>query len=130
MRTVSLEIIGGEQVSEALAHAARAARLGEDRDLHAHLFRLYQSLSTALEDASSVDDDARCDALTTQQGAIIDAAARLRAATLPALAYKLALWRWDNEDLGNAAEVTRGERAALSALEDLCRLSGTESILP
>ena len=131
MSTTGLDVIeGSERLTGVVAKALHAARHGGGDDLHAHLYQLYQSLSDALADAAGAEDDARCDALTEQQGAIIDAAARLPADTLPALAYKMALWRWDNEDLGDEREVTRGERVALAALADVCRLSGNEHILP
>ena len=109
--------------------------LGDDQaaptggGVHGLLFRLYQEVEIALGAAAMDGDEARSDALTERQDALLAAAGRLPARSTEAVAYKLALWRWDAGDL-DGEEVTRAESVALSALSDLSRMAGLDDLAP
>lgn len=104
---------------EAITRLKRRVGAGEVVAVHralADLFRRTEEALGLIPDA----DEARRDRVLDCQTRIIDMACTLPATSLDDAFEKLMLWRIDSDVDPNAA--TRGERAALSALEDLRRL--------
>ncbi|MEM9810178.1 MAG: hypothetical protein AAF788_03035 [Pseudomonadota bacterium] len=127
------KVFGGRDRSALRQHVLESVQMirkayrdnPETIDAHRKLFELYQNVDNAVHEA---DIDGEADALIQAQESILDAAISMPALNYKAMAYKLAIWRWDYEHPFQE-DWPRGDWVAASLLEDLSMMTGLADII-
>ena len=94
------------------------------------LFGVWRRLQDRMGEAARAGDAPAADAILSAQTDLMSLAAHLPAKSPEDAVYKLALWRWDSNEIGgDFAALQRGDQILYSVFRDLVAMTGVRDVL-